>query len=231
MTILTTVFNYPDKPHDYHKLHEVFIASCKKHMPDVDVVTLYLNVPKAKDKRKPGIWTNTAKLRAQADYIKTCNDDVVIADCDMLCMRSAYHAFDKDFDIAYTVKAANKKTNAPINGGILFVKNTQAAKDWIAELCAVNDRMYNDPDFHNTWRSKYYGMNQTAMGYLVETGHKAKLHKYQTVEMNACDPDWINIDKSTVFVHIKGRLRDCVFGTMRRHDLDKIVSIWRGYLL
>ena len=229
MKILTTLFNYPLKPHDYNELHEVFLLSCKKHMPDVEVVTLKLQVPIVRDNKRPGCWVNTVKLREMVKYVETCNDDIILADCDMLCTAPAYDAFKEDFDIAVTFKD-KPQGRCPLNGGIIFVKNTPLAHDWLKKLSEVNDQMYSNKSFHDEWMAKYFGMNQAAMGYMIEnSGHLAKVVRYSTQKWNNCDYDWVNFNEETVFVHVKGPLREAIFQRVGYSDHAKIMKIWYTY--
>ena len=230
MTIITTVFEYKDKPFDYKLLHEVFLKSVNKHMPDVRVISLVLDVPQAKDDRKPGLWTNTVKLREQVKTIESIDDDIVLADCDMLCLKTCEDIFNQDFDIGYTVKPLSKMTKSRINGGIIFVKNTQKAKDWMKELLYINNKMYLDPNFHNIWRNKYFGMNQSAMGYMIEaSGNKAKTLALPTRIWNAVDCDWRSINIETRFVHIKGKLRNCILNRCGYPWMEGIMRTWYSY--
>ncbi len=229
MKILTTVFSYPDKPHDYKALHDVFVASCKKHMPDVEVITLNLQVDYVVDGKKPGCWVNTAKLRAIVEYLESCNDDVIIADCDMLCTAPAYHAFDIPFDIAYTRKPENHKTSCPLNGGIIMVRNNAVALDWMKQLVIVNDAMYKNAKFHAEWKKKYYGMNQAAMGFMIESSHPARVHAYDTLTWNCVDCNWKDFNSDTVFVHIKGELRNAIQNRISYPDVLPIMQQWYSY--
>jgi len=231
MIIVTTVFKYKDKPSDYKRLYQVFMASCAKHMPGVTVKTLKLDVPPAKDNRKPGIWTNTAKLRAQVNYIKTLKDDVVLADCDMLCLKPFDDVFKKyDFDIGITTKPPGVKSSCRINGGIIFIRNSAQARAWMQELLKINDRMYKDQAFHNEWRKKYYGMNQSALGYMLERAKtKARVKEFRTTIWNAVDCDWTNVTDKTRLVHIKGKLRACIDKGKSSSKLSRLIAAWNDY--
>lgn len=230
MVIVTTVFKYQGKPSDYKRLYNAFVKSCKKHMPNVTIKTLSLDVPQAKDSRKPGLWTNTAKLRAQVECIRKIKHDVVLADCDMLCLNPIDDVFKKyDFDIGITTKPPGAKSSCRINGGVIFIRNTPAARAWIEELLTINNRMYNDPAFHNKWRKKYYGMNQSALGYMTEKAKtKAKVKEFRTTIWNAVDCDWDKISSKTRLVHIKGKLRECI-DKGKTEKYSKIIFAWNRF--
>jgi hypothetical protein len=208
LTILTVQFDIVGYT-DYKRLLAVFQRSVRRYMPDVKFETIVLSSEYRTDDMRYGKWANTKKLRVWADYIEKAEDNVILADCDMLMIKSAEHAFDKQFDIAYTRKAKGGK--APFNNGIIMVRPTRAAKDFLWRWVEINERMFIDGAFHAEWNKRYKGMNQTAFGYLLETGeHDAELHAYDTKEWNAVDCNWGEIDDSTVFVHVKGSLRQHV---------------------
>jgi hypothetical protein len=230
MKIITTVFDYARTSFDYQQLYDVFVASCRKHMPDVEVVTLELDVPMQKDDRKPGLWINTCKLRAQVEYLEHTDDDVVFCDCDMLCLRSNEDVWNMPFDIGYTEKPAWKKTRCRLNGGVVFVRNTERAHAWMRKLLEINDRMYYDYRFHKPWRVKYFGMNQSAMGYMIEMHPEiADVVSLPTQVWNAVDCDWQYVNEETRFVHIKGKLRHCVFLREGYPWMYDILKEWSSY--
>ena len=180
-------------------------------MPDVEFVSIEPIPPPYEKDRIAGFLDNTFKLSFWLDFFKKTDDTIIFADCDLLCMRPAYHAFDPDFDIAYT--AIKPPYKAKLNGGILMTKPTAAAWRFLNELQEINNLMFQDIDFHEQWRiqKKYAGMNQAALGCVIETGiHGAKIHKYMTQEWNAIDRDLPYIHDGTVFVHFKSRLREWV---------------------
>lgn len=230
MKIVTTVFEYSRKPYNYREMHRVFKESCKKHIPTVEFVTIPIyGVTDQKDGKRPGCWSNTVKLREYVRFIDKVNDDVILADCDMLCLQDARHAFEGEFDIGVTMKGDDHKTRCVVNGGIIFVKNTEAAKEWMREFQRINDKMYADEMFHNVWKKKYYGMNQTAMGYMLEMYDKAIVKEFPTQVWNNCDVNWANINDETVFVHIKSMLRDAIFSGVGYSDYEIAMKAWYEY--
>ena len=229
MKIITTMFSYEKKNYDYSLMHDVFIKSCNAHCPDVEVITLFLEVSVVNDNKKPGCWTNTAKLREMVKCAETINDDIILADCDMLCTGDFRHAFDIDFDIAYTRKREDHNTSCVLNGGILFIKNNPVARDWLRSLLETNEKMYSDKSFHEYWKKKYYGQVQAAMGCMIESNHPARVYAYDTLTWNCVDIDWECFNDNTVFVHIKGRLRESILDHCGYEEHEKIMNEWYKY--
>jgi hypothetical protein len=210
MTIYTVCFKYPDRP-EYKILLEVFRKSVKHHMPDVNFVSVEPIPPPYERHRVPGYLDNTFKLDLWVKFFNETNDNILFMDCDMLALRNGEHAFNVPFDVAYT--AIKQPYKAKINGGVIMTRPTEEAYEFLNELLDVNNRMFKDVDFHEKWRTEkgYAGINQAAMGCVLETGiNGAKVHKYMTREWNAIDRDLQDIDNSTVFVHMKSKIRKLV---------------------
>lgn len=179
-------------------------------MPEAKFEALTLECGRREKGMRWGLYANTIKLWAWHDYVMSCDEELILADCDMLMLRSAEGAFDEDFDIAYTRRTGGQKV--PINNGIIMVKPTEKARAFVRMWAEVNQKMFDDKTFHAKWKGKYPGMNQAAFGYMLEEAqHGVKLHEYGTRKWNAVEPDWTHIDEETVFLHFKGALRRKLF--------------------
>jgi len=228
MEIVTVQFNYPNRP-DYKKLLDVFRYSVKKHMPKVKFVEFKIPPPVNHHKDQPLNFNyNDVKLKIWVDYLKKAKDNVIFADCDMMSLQSAKHAFNVDFDIAYTARTV--LVRIPMNGGIMMVRPTKKSIKFFDEMYKINNRMLNDITFHHKYRVKWAGMNQSAFGYMyTEKKGIAKLHKYITREWNAVDCDWGHINGKTVFVHYKSKLRKLVLGNKKPFgNYKKPIELWNN---
>lgn len=228
MKIVSVVFDYPTHSHKYSKMAKVWEYSIKKVMPDVTVELIKIDPPHWEVKKS--YTSNTVKLDLWYKSLEATNENIIFMDCDMFVLGEMESAFDNDFDIGYTVKARIHKTSCRINGGIIFVKNTENAKAWMNELLKINEKMYYNEDFHNQWRCKYYGMNQSAMGYMSERYKgPAKVKEFSTLIYNACDCDWKNVKSNTKIVHIKGKLREYILKNKDHFHYSYIIKKWRQY--
>lgn len=233
MKIVTTFFEYPDYPHQYEKLHAVLEVSCKKHMPDVEFITLNLKADFESNGRHIGYAANTAKINAQNRYVQQVDDDIILIDADMMCVGQAYHAFDHNFDIAYTMRTKINSGGASINGGVVMVRNTGNAKNWFNDLTTVNNNLYEDKKLHAYWNRRFPGMNQAAMGFMIYGPGQVQLVRiveYKTRVWNAVDCDWKHFNEETIFVHCKGRLREAIEKNSGPGVLAPIVKTWYNYL-
>jgi len=208
MQIVTVQFDRVGKT-NFDRLLSVFRKSINHHMPNVELVEYMIPAPERTVERARNLSDNSAKLAIWSRHMETTTKPVIFADCDMLCVGSAHHAFDPDFDIAFT--KIQQKHRFPMNGGIIMARPTQAARDFFALWLEVNDRMFADPNFHCRWKSTYGGMNQAAFGYLYDKHEiPGVLHEYSTRIWNAITCDWQHLTDETVFIHFKSKLRNLV---------------------
>lgn len=232
MYICTVQFDSDRLTADYSELLKVFKKSIRKNMPGAKIHEIIIPEP-PKEEYKPYFMTyNTIKLQVWVEFLKQVRDsenpeEIIFADCDMLCLKDASHAFNIPFDVAYTAREIIYKS--PLNGGIMFARPTEGAIRYFEKLLEINNRMYEDEMFHKPYLEKYVGMNQAAQGYLLEhpEEHGAIVHKFMTTQWNAVEGDWQRINGDTVFVHIKGKLRLAV---QKRHypsgTHKKALELW-----
>jgi len=238
MIIATVSFNYPPeyKLADYELLCRVFEASCKKYCPDAKFIDIKCDPPILPngDKHALNFLYNTIKLEKWVELLESTDENVILADCDMLAIRhfSEDMIFNEVFDVGYTVRTETRHRiddntreywgeqkihRMPMNGGIMFVKPTEEAREFFRKYLEVNQYLYDNPHIHKKWNLKYAGMNQAAFGCLFEDGeYKAKVKEFPCLKWNAVDTDWAKIDMAdTYFVHIKSRLRRLLLGLNR----------------
>lgn len=230
MVIVTVQFEY-DNNKRYERLLNTFCKSINKNNPDVKIEKILIKAPKPRDSENKFLISNTKKLECWYNYLKTTTEEkIIFADCDMLNLKKI--ECDLDFDIGIT-----KRDNCvlPYNGGIVFVKNNDNGKKFIELWNYVNNKMYYEwRDIHAQYRLKYGGMNQAALGYLLEKmDHGAKIKFLPCLTYNACDDNWKFINPKTIFVHIKGKLRRAVLSKARHVNCQpaiyEIMKLWKEY--
>jgi hypothetical protein len=215
---------------DYAELLRVFRESVRRNMPTVAMDEILLG---QRERDYHHNWTyesNSLKLRAWVDYLNKTDDDVILADCDMLAVGDARPAFDLDFDVAYTGKSPDGKT-APMNGGIIFVRPNSRSRAFFKRWLEVNELLYKNPALHEKYRRDWLGMNQAAFGYMMANGYPdCKLIRLPQKIWNATDSYWSALDERTVFVHIKGQLRTAVLKKLKPQGiLAKAMKLWYSY--
>jgi hypothetical protein len=225
--IVTCHFEYGNSE-AYNKLSKVFEFSVKKNIPDIELEIVTLPKQDRVPGKIPVFATNTIKLGIWADIMATAVEPIIFCDADLLLLKDPTPAFDADFDVCFTRRTAK----IPFNGGVVFTRPTDQAKKFFSEWKEVNRQMYLDPIFHRAWRKKYAGMNQAALGYILEKNVcDAKIHYLPCSRWNACDEEWETLSEDTVFLHVKGWLRATLLGNKPKlYEKYKIAcNLWKDY--
>jgi len=207
---LITVYFDPGKDGraDFNRLLNAYRASAGTHGVTVEVVecprvALSGNVRWAED--------NTVKLRVWQQIVEQATGPTIITDADMLMLNGDLaSAFYEPFDVGFTWRSRPEGAKLPINGGVFFFRPSEQTTAFMRQWVEVNERMYVDKPFHLTWKKKYQGINQSALGYMLETGgHGCKIARMPCATWNALDEDWPRVQHpgEARFLHIKGILR------------------------
>lgn len=204
-----------DKDGTWEKLLKVFKRSWEEHM-DIPLTVITCKTPPAIS-REYGLISNTVKL---AMWNKNFTQDTIFLDCDLLIRANIKDGFDQITNIGITKR---DHISFPFNAGVVFAKHTQYSKEFLGEWQYINDKMYHDPKFHQPYRNKYAGINQSALGYMLEDGWKAD---YLSQQYNLCE--WKHYKDAKV-IHIKGKLRRHCLGRRGYHELEEVGKLWKGY--
>jgi len=227
MTIIATQFDYPGTE-AYSRLLTAFKNSIRQNMPHVTLHVTTLPAPDTTDPRHIDFISNTHKLNEWARVLHTIDDEhIIFADCDLLVLKDFSNVFDEQFDIGYTIR------HVPVpymNGGLVFVKNTPEAREFIQLWNTWNTTMYENPKLHQQYLPKYLGINQCAFGYLYEHPElfQATLKPFPCKIYNACNESWNCITAQTKVIHIKGSLRNAVLRN-NGYKYAQLVQLWRKY--
>lgn len=152
------------------------------------------------------INTNSQKLNIFNKIVQAADEDIIFTDCDMILTQDISELFDRVRTIGYTY--ADYPRSVPFNGGVLVVKNNQQAKDEFDELTDLNNVMVEKPLYHSKFRQKYQGINQSAMGAMLERGvtwTRLPMSIYNLAE------NWHVPIEQTKLIHYKGKLQDAIF--------------------
>lgn len=173
---------------------------------------------------------NTRKLAHWAALVAAADEgeELLLIDGDTLILRPLDDIWGCDFDLAYTTKAGR----FPFNAGVIFVRVTPAARAFMAAWVETNALLLRDQGVHRAWRVRYGGMNQAALGYLLERRPPpaARLLTLPCATWNCEDATWPLFDpKRTRILHIKSALRRAIFGlaAARPHTLKPLMTLWQ----
>lgn len=176
------------------------------------------------------LTNNTHKLEHWADIVEASSDGerLLLIDTDTMILRSLDAVWDQPFDVAITTKVAEY----PINGGVVFLRASQAVKTFMATWREVNRQMLNDPGFHQPWKRRFAGMNQAALGYIL-TEHRPALNivELPCAEWNCQDDTWpLFAPEVTRIVHVKAALQlACLEAQPIPAELVELARLWKFY--
>ena len=237
MKIITVFFDY-DIRNRYEKLARVLAHSAKMYCPNASFELIKLPKPTVKTYKR-SFESNTIKINEWLRVLKNTKENCIFMDADMVILRNISDIFDdKTFDVAYTIRDGKYRTNLPMNGGFVAIRNNKAGKEFLELWVKANSKMYKDivenhgRKLHNKWRSKYGGMNQAAFGYLIsKKNYTARLKSLLCSEWNSCIEHWQNINSFTRVIHIKSSLRNAILGNrpteLMAIKMRKAVALWR----
>lgn len=219
MKAVSVVFDYGSQNY-YNRLADVLERSWSANS-DIPLELIRVEPPETAERHR-SFYSNTKKLRLWRERF---DQDTIFVDADMLCLRDPAVGFDLVDDIGFT----NRSGAFPLNGGVIFVKYTKRGKAFMKDFEAVNNRMLTDVKFHKEWQTKYAGINQSAIGYLIETEYTDR--NMLPEKFNLCDSweDW----RGAYLVHIKGMLRKFCLRRHRRirrqEPFTLIIEQWAKY--
>jgi hypothetical protein len=230
--IVTVVFDYKDRQGMFGRLHHVFARSCARYMPQNKIHTHLISPPSKGGHSKLSFVSNTEKLTYWHESVKSSKQELMLADCDMMCRGGVSEVFDYDFDIGYTTREPGFKI--PVNGGVMFVRPNGRTREFFRVFTEINRRMYTDRALHNQYYGKYQGMNQSAFGYMLENhSDLAELRPFPCRIYNSCDETWHTAMREAKLIHIKSRLRRLCVGSGNDYqqwaELKLIVRQWRRW--
>lgn len=223
--IVTVCFDY-GRSDIYRRMHKVLLYSIEKHMDDACVISNWLPEPKPTDRIRAYV-SNTVKLEKWKEefYDSEPGDRIAFLDCDLLVINDFSGVFENQFDIAYTYREDSKW---PLNGGVFFCRVNEKTKQFMNTFTEVNDLMFFDEKFHRPWKQKYGGINQAALGYMLESGnHDCNILPLPCSTWNVCDEPYDLVNSK--ILHFKSGLRSAMFSGLIPECYQGPVELWKQY--
>jgi hypothetical protein len=232
-----------DRVKKFDRMSSVLRHTAALHSPGWDLIVEKIAAPESSSRLfvprsgESSFATNTDKLRDWLRIVEALGPDDIVAllDADTMVLDSLDPILDVPFDAAITVKQDPK---LPINGGVVFVRGGGRGLAFMRRWSAINDRMYRkatpqDAADHRVYRARYGGMNQAALGYLLDKGMlpaECHLERLPARVWNSChDLTWNDWGNARV-VHIKSNLRRAAFGGVPRSDgCRDLAAVWQRY--
>lgn len=179
----------------------------------------------------PASEHNTQKLDHWWQTVEALADGtrVLLIDADTMILRPLDEVWDRPFDVAYTVRPP--RARMPFNAGVLFLRVSDRTRNLLARWAEVNRQMLRSRPLHQPWRRKYGGMNQAALGAVLESAQFSGLdwHPLPCLEWNCEDHTWTGFDPAvTRIVHVKSALRMGALATgLAQPSLRTLIHQWR----
>ena len=216
----------------YGRLARVLEYTASVHCPDWTIRVERLTAPASYTSALGVVShvTNSQKLEWWRSVVLDAEDGdrVLLIDADMMITRPLDPVWAIPFDLAYTYRQEGR---LPLNGGVVFVRVSPAARRFVDRWFAVNQRFLANADEHRKWRSKYAGINQAAFGYMLERerDHGLELARLTCHEWNSENTTWAKFDPAvTRIVHMKSGLRRALFTALaiNRREHVRLVRLW-----
>jgi hypothetical protein len=240
MRLVSVLFQEPElrQRGGYGRLARALVNSAVANSPatPLDLLRIDLELDRlgklwtrGHDPERDSLLANTRKLEAWASVVGAADDGAVIGlfDCDLLILGDLSEVELLDFDVAYTARPPSAPY--PINGGVVFVRVSEGVREFMEAWRAGNEALLRHPAAHEPLRQRYGGMNQAALGPLLE---RTELHLLALPcrIWNCEDWTWPEFSERTKVLHVKSALRQAVFG-QRRLDatLSPLVAEWRKH--
>jgi hypothetical protein len=176
---------------------------------------------------------NTEKMDEWRRIVMAAPDGarMLLIDVDTFIVRPLDDVWERPFDIAYTTKPAE----FPFNAGVVFLRVSPRVRAFVHDWWTVNEKFARDREAHDTWRRRFGGINQAALGAILHAPEFATMRAGVHLETLPCrewnceDSSWAFFDaERTRVVHVKSALRRAIFDSpSNQAGLRKLAALWR----
>jgi hypothetical protein len=224
----------------YERLLAVLRASWEHHCPAIPL-EVYRPKPDrtlrcaiaAREAARQSFADNTDKMRAWEIVMAEAEDGETIAflDCDLMITGPCDELADAvtGSPLAFTFKAEGQRF--PFNSGVVAARVCEDSRQFFRRWREVNEAMLGDAERHAEFRERYGGINQAALGEMLETAGCPPFTRLDCSTWNCEDSSWPLFTANTRIVHIKGRLRAAVMGCIppAERSVFRLWEIWKRW--
>jgi len=160
------------------------------------------------------IRANHVKLLHWRERVMRAKRPLLLLDADTLVLGDLSHVFTLDFDVGITFHESSSSHPNHFNGGAVFVQPGEGAQALFDSWVAKDDELFDDPAKWKDAQNKHRGMNQSSLFLLMHSGQlpvESRILEMPCSSHNCVEQYWRNMDGGALILHIKPRLRRCVF--------------------
>lgn len=209
---------YFEEREEYKNLLKIFRSSALKHMPYADI--RIIEGDKINREKLDHHQDTFIGFKLAAEYALKLNKPCAVCDIDLMFKKSIKDVFEKDFDIAVTIR----DLPARYNTGMWFYKPTHEAKVFLEQWIHYTGIFARNFEEIQDGIKKYAGIDQYSLACMIKKNHKAKILELPCQEWNAEQSSWKYINDKTRVVHLKSQLRNEIFGRPQNMKYDGIIS-------
>lgn len=210
---------------DWDRSAAVLAGSLRRHCPEWGQSFAAL-----KNALSSKLIGNTLKLAVWADALDHLPNgvQVVLMDADLLVRAPLDPIWDRDFDLAFTARPEGARY--PFNCGVVALRLSNVTRAAIRLWQQMDAGLWRNRATLSKLRAKYGGINQSALGVLLESGKLdvLRLAWLPCAEWNCEDSTWANSENARI-VHLKDNLGRCALG-YRTHltpNVQELADEWR----
>lgn len=190
------------------RFFQAFEASVTANCRNCELIILEPEAPPRIAGVESSYTDNTYKLHLWRQEVEFAKVPTALLDGDMVVLRDIAPVWDElggDWDVALTERPGKYW----LNGGAVFCKPTEGAREFMRAWCRVNDSLLEDKRLREAALNAHYGMNQTALVHMLKhcPPKGVKIVRVPCQVYNNCDQTWKDIDASTRILHVKSFLR------------------------
>lgn len=220
----------------YARLARVLLYTARQHCAAWDVAVERIEPEKMAGARSASDWANTQKLEWWARQVQAAPEGarILLIDADTMILRALDDVWALEFDLAYTEREKGGSPSYPFNAGVIFLRATPTARAFFELWREENRRMFADKAYHAKWHQRFGGMNQAALGKLLNDRAAerlgARLERLPCSEWNCEDSSWHRYAPGrTRIVHVKSALHRAALGTAgSTFRVRPLALVWRA---
>jgi hypothetical protein len=213
---------------------QVLIKSQQERSPNtpIEIVSVPLSHP---DTATNNLVANVCKTKAMKQVVHAAPAGAILGfiDADAMVLRDISDAEDllDDCDIVLTSRGRGNVYD--FNSGVLFMKVSWRVKNLLTAWEHQAELMLEDVMLFSKYHKKYGGINQSALGSLIETDQLGGviIKRVPNREWNALNADHGYAIEQSRIVHVLGPLRRSIRHEDKtpRESLKGLIDLWKGW--